>query len=66
MFIDPENDSEDQNGERVRRYSVIGNDHAFKQYTKNHDYNTIKYQSTKAKGDDLDESILEVCLKDLA
>lgn len=30
--------------ERMRRYSVIGNDPSFKQYTKNHDYNTIKYQ----------------------
>lgn len=28
---------------RVRRYSVIGNDPSFKQYTKNHDYDTTQY-----------------------
>ena len=31
--------------EPLRRYSVIGNDPAFQQYTKNHDYSTIKYDS---------------------
>ena len=25
----------------LRRYSVIGNDPSFKQYTKNHDYNNV-------------------------
>ena len=28
---------------RHRRYSIIGNDPTFKQYTKNHDYDVIKY-----------------------
>ena len=34
----------DADGLRQRRYSVIGNDPSFKQYTKNHDYDAIKYQ----------------------
>ena len=34
----------EDNFEKFRRYSVIGNDPSFKQYTKNHDYKTIKYQ----------------------
>ncbi len=69
MFIEGGfgDDSQELSGaERMRRYSVIGNDHSFKQYTKNHDYNTIKYQETRKEGEDLDESVLEVCLKDLA
>lgn len=33
----------DSDGLLMRRYSVIGNDPAFKQYTKNHDYDTLKY-----------------------
>ena len=43
MYI--ENVSEEFEGDdiRQRRYSVIGNDPSFKQYTKNHDYNTLKY-----------------------
>ena len=43
MYI--ENVREEFEGDdiRQRRYSVIGNDPSFKQYTKNHDYNTLKY-----------------------
>ena len=36
----------DAQQERLKRYSVIGNDPSFKQYTKNHDYDAIKYQSS--------------------
>ena len=47
MFI--EKDEEEGSGERdrMRRYSVIGNDPSFKQYTKNHDYDGIKYSAQR-------------------
>lgn len=32
---------------RHRRYSIIGNDPSFKQYTKNHDYDAIKYSEQR-------------------
>ena len=56
----------DAQQERLKRYSVIGNDPSFKQYTKNHDYDAIKYQSSqrKEKGQ-VEENILTVTLKDL-
>mmetsp|Transcript_11379 Transcript_11379/g.15298 ORF Transcript_11379/g.15298 Transcript_11379/m.15298 type:complete len:86 (+) Transcript_11379:267-524(+) len=41
MYISEEEGVEDS--QRMRRYSVIGNDPSFKQYTKNHDYNELKY-----------------------
>ena len=53
----------------MRRYSVIGNDPSFKQYTKNHDYNTIKYQQQRRDSRAsaaLEQSVLSVSLKDLA
>ena len=50
MYI--ENDAFDEEGKnaeaiKVRRYSVIGNNPSFKQYTKNHDYNSIRYQQQR-------------------
>ena len=44
MYIGAEEvDGFPDGGERLRRYSVIGNDPSFKQYTKNHDYDELKY-----------------------
>ena len=44
MFIEQEDAAmENDSGIVMRRYSVIGNDPSFKQYTKNHDYNALKY-----------------------
>lgn len=44
MYIGSDNaGEEDDDGKRLRRYSVIGNDPSFKQYTKNHDYDELKY-----------------------
>ena len=49
MYIEGDSSLDDSsiaelaNGERMRRYSVIGNDPAFQQYTKNHDYDSIKF-----------------------
>ena len=70
MYI--EEDAYDEEGKAVdpaklRRYSVIGNNPAFKQYTKNHDYNSIRYQQQRKEREvmDEDESILTVSLKDL-
>ena len=37
------NASSDDSNQRHRRYSIIGNDPSFKQYTKNHDYDNMKY-----------------------
>ena len=55
----------------LRRYSVIGNDPSFKQYTKNHDYNNVIKQQEQAKKQAMrntsrSESFLQVSLKDLA
>lgn len=66
-FVDDENYVMD----RTRRYSVIGDDPSFKQYTKNSGYNNaVKLeQSRKGKGNkrlDRSESFLSVSLKDLA
>ena len=49
MFIvdGADGDEEDYRSERIKRYSVIGNDPSFKQYTKNHDYATIKYSQQR-------------------
>jgi len=46
----------------VKRYSVIGNDQTFKQYTKNHAYDTMKF--TEKEKQEVTE-ILTVSLKDL-
>ena len=58
--------AEDAQEIRQRRYSVIGNDPSFKQYTKNHDYDELKYQHQKKETKVIEENILSVTLKDLA
>ena len=51
----------------LRRYSVIGNDPSFKQYTKNHDYDTTHYEEKKKQQKTTQaENVLSVSLKDLA
>ena len=41
----------DRDTTRHRRYSIIGNDPTFKQYTKNHDYDVIKYSEQRKDRD---------------
>ena len=64
MYIGEE--EAEKSGERIRRYSVIGNDPSFKQYTKNHDYDVLKYQQHRKEEKVLEQNILSVSLKDLA
>ena len=47
----------------MKRYSVLGNDQTFKQYTKNHAYDTIKFEEKDKKKEQKD--VLTVVLKDL-
>ena len=71
MYIEEDafdEERKDADAVKLRRYSVIGNNPSFKQYTKNHDYNSIRYQQQrKEQRVDLEEdgSVLTVSLKDL-
>ena len=67
MFIESdavEEDIEERKKKRLRRYSVIGNDPSFKQYTKNHDYDAIRYAEQRKEKSRLEENILTVTLKE--
>lgn len=65
IYIEPGEFNE--SSDKIRRYSVIGNDPSFKQYTKNHDYDTTQYQEQRKKeSESLNQSVLSVSLKDLA
>ena len=44
---------------------MIGNDQTFKSYTKNHQYESVKYIESRKKQIQLEQSVLSVHLKDL-
>ena len=61
MFIEVD-DSVLEHHEKIKRYSVIGNDPSFKSYTKNHAFYDVPLVT---EPENVKQSVLEVSLKDL-